>query len=161
MTYIRLVHGFVYLVAVMDWFSRYVLSWELSITLDSGFCVAALERALELSLPEIFNTDQGSQFTSQEFTGRLERAGVRISNDGRGHFHDNIFIERLWRTVKYEEVYLHSYETVRETRDGLARYVDFYNRERRHWSLGKRTPHEVYFEGASGRSIFRPSVERV
>lgn len=160
-TYIRLVHGFVYLVAVMDWFSRCVLSWELSITLDSRFCVAALGRALELSWPEIFNTDQGSQFTSQEFTGRLERAGVRISMDGRGHFHDNIFIERLWRSVKYEEVYLHSYETVREAREGLGRYFDFYNRERRHSSLGKRTPHAVYFEGASARSVSGPIGGRV
>jgi putative transposase len=161
LTYIRLIHGFVYLVAVMDWFSRYVLSWELSVTLDSRFCVSALERAMGFSLPEIFNTDQGAQFTSREFTGCLEGAGVRISMDGRGHFHDNIFIERLWRTVKYEEVYLHSYETVREARDGLARYFDFYNRERRHSSLGKRTPHEVYFDGVSARSISGPVGGRV
>lgn len=153
LTYICLIHGFVFLVAVMDWFSRCVLAWELSITLDTGFCVAALERALDFSVPEIFNTDQGSQFTSQDFTGRLERAGVRISMDGRGRFHDNIFIERLWRSVKYEEVYLHSYETVREARNGLAAYFDFYNRERLHSSLGNRTPHKVYFEGASAQPV--------
>lgn len=161
LTYIRMVQGFVYLVAVMDWFSRYVLAWELSITLDSGFCVSALERALEISVPEIFNTDQGSQFTSEDFTGRLKEQGVRISMDGRGRFHDNIFIERLWRSVKYEEVYIHSYEKVREARDGLARYFDFYNRERRHSSLEKKTPYDVYFEGASSQSVSGPFGGRV
>jgi putative transposase len=143
-TYIRMLHGFLYLVAVMDWYSRYVLAWELSNTLDKQFCLDALERALALSQPEIFNSDQGSQFTSTEFTGRLEAARVRISMDGRGRVFDNIFIERLWRTVKYEEVYLKSYESVREARNGLARYFQLYNTERLHEALGYRTPQEVY-----------------
>jgi len=143
-TYIRMLHGFLYLVAVMDWYSRYVLAWELSNTLDKQFCLDALGRALALSRPEIFNSDQGSQFTSTEFSGRLEVAGVRISMDGRGRVFDNIFIERLWRTVKYEEVYLKSYESVREARNGLARYFQLYNTERLHEALGYRTPQEVY-----------------
>jgi len=146
-TYIRLKGGFIYLVAIMDWYSRYVLSWEVSTTLDSEFCVRALEQALTLSSPEVFNSDQGSQFTSTEFTGRLEDLGVAISMDGRGRALDNIFVERLWRTVKYEEVYLKSYETVIEARESLARYFHFYNTERLHESLGYRTPQEVYFEG--------------
>jgi len=144
-TYIRLLHGFVYLTVVMDWFSRYVLSWELSITLDKEFCLKALEKALSVSKPEIFNTDQGSQFTSEEFTGRLEDAGVRISMDGKGRLYDNIFVERLWRTVKYEEVYLHDYLSVSEARERLALYFHFYNSERLHKSLGYQTPYEVYF----------------
>jgi len=144
-TYIRLLHGFVYLTVVMDWFSRYVLSWELSITLDKEFCLKALEKALSLSKPEIFNTDQGAQFTSVEFTGRLEDKGVRISMDGRGRVYDNIFVERLWRTVKYEEVYLHDYLSVSEARERLAIYFHFYNSERLHKSLGYQTPYEVYF----------------
>lgn len=147
-TYIRMLNGFLYLVAVMDWYSRYVLAWELSNTLDRQFCLDAIDKALSISQPEIFNSDQGSQFTSGEFTGRLEVAGVRISMDGRGRVFDNIFIERLWRSVKYEEVYLHSYESVRDARDGLARYFRLYNTERLHGSLGYRTPREVYF-GAS------------
>jgi putative transposase len=113
-TYIRMIRGFVYLVAIMDWFSRYVLSWELSISLEKDFCITALERALKHAQPNVFNTDQDSQFTSSEFTGRLERRGISISMDGRGRVFDNIFIERLWRTVKYEEVYLHDYGSVRE-----------------------------------------------
>lgn len=144
-TYIRLLHGFVYLVVVMDWYSRYILSWELSLTLEKEFCVQALERSSWISKPEIFNTDQGAQFTSEEFTGRLQEAGIRISMDGRRRLYDNIFVERLWRTVKYEEVYLHDYQTVREARDGLGRYFHFYNMERLHETLGYRTPHEVYF----------------
>lgn len=144
-TYIRMLHGFLYLVGIMDWHSRYVLAWELSNTLDKQFCLDALERALATSQPEIFNSDQGSQFTSSEFTGRLEATGVRVSMDGRGRVFDNIFIERLWRSVKYEEVYLHSYESVREAQDGLARYFRLYNTERLHESLGYRTPREVYF----------------
>jgi putative transposase len=143
-TYIRMSRGFVYLVAVMDWHSRYVLSWEISISLDADFCVAALERSLAGGRPDIFNSDQGSQFTSLEFTGRLLSAGVRISMDGRGRFLDNIFVERLWRSVKYEEVYLKSYENVRQARDGLNGYFEFYNGERLHQSLGYRTPFEVY-----------------
>ena len=145
-TYIRLLHGFVYLVAVMDWYSRHILSWELSITLEKALCVQALERALCVSTSEIFNTDQGAQFTSEEFTGRLHEAGVRISMGGRGRLYDNIFVERLWRTVKYEEVYLHDYRTVQEARDRLAQYFHFYNTERLHEALGYRTPHEVYYE---------------
>lgn len=144
-TYIRMQQGFLYLVAIMDWYSRYVLSWELSNTLDVVFCLEALERALIISRPEIFNSDQGAQFTSNVFTGRLEKAGVRISMDGRGRVFDNIFIERLWRSVKYEEVYIHSYESVRDAREGLARYFRLYNSERLHESLAYRTPHEVYF----------------
>lgn len=150
LTYIRMLHGFVYLVAIMDWYSRYVLSWELSITMDKQFCLDALDTALAGSNPLIFNSDQGSQFTSSEFTGRLESRGVAVSMDGRGRVFDNIFIERLWRTVKYEEVYLHSYETVAEARSNLARYFAFYNMERIHSSLGNLTPYEVYFKEQEG-----------
>jgi len=145
-TYIRLMAGFVYLVAIMDWFSRYVLSWSVSNTLDCLFCVDALQQALALATCEIFNTDQGSQFTSCDFTDRLEQAGVRISMDGRGRVFDNIFSERLWRTVKYEEVYLNEYRDVRQAIDGLGSYFDLYNNRRLHQSLGYRTPAEVYFE---------------
>jgi len=145
-TYIRLRKGFIYLVAIMDWYSRYVLGWEVSTTLDAEFCIRALEKALGLSRPDIFNSDQGSQFTSLGFTGLLESLGVSISMDGRGRTFDNIFVERLWRTVKYEEVYLNSYETVAEARQFLARYFHFYNTERLHESLGYRTPQEVYYE---------------
>lgn len=144
-TYIRLLHGFVYLVVVMDWYSRYILSWELSLTLEKEFCVHAIESSLWISKPKIFNTDQGAQFTSEEFTGRLQEAGIRISMDGRRRLYDNIFVERLWRTVKYEEVYLHDYQTVREARNGLGNYFQFYNTERLHETPGYRTPHEVYF----------------
>ncbi len=144
-TYIRMAQGFLYLVAILDWYSRYVLAWELSNTLEKEFCLATLDRALGMSQPEIFNTDQGSQFTSAEFVGRLEAAGVKVSMDGRGRVFDNIFVERLWRTVKYEEVYLHGYENVREAQNSLARYFHFYNTERLHQSLGYRTPDEVYF----------------
>jgi putative transposase len=139
-----MIRGLVYLVAIMDWLSRYVLSWELSISLEKEFCLMALDKALNHAQPEIFNTDQGSQFSSTEFTGRLEQSEVSISMDGRGHVFDNIFIERLWRTVKYEEVYLHDYGTVREARDSLADYLKFYNTERFHTSLGNRTPYEIY-----------------
>jgi len=145
-TYIRLSRGFVYLVAVMDWHSRYILSWEVSTTLDKDFCIRALENALLMSKPEVFNTDQGSQFTSDDFTGVLESLGIKVSMDGRGRALDNIFVERLWRSVKYEEVYLHSYNTVKEAKTGLARYFHFYNTERIHQSLDYKTPAEVYFE---------------
>ena len=145
-TYIRLQQGFVYLVAIMDWHSRYVLAWDISITLADDFCVQTLERALMISRPETFNTDQGVQFTSADFTTVLEREGIRISMDGRGRVYDNIFVERLWRTVKYEEVYLHQYLTVADARRGLERYFDFYNMERIHESLGYKTPHEIYFD---------------
>jgi len=143
-TYIRLQHGFVYLVAIMDWYSRYVLAWELSTTLDAAFCIAALNQALRISKPGIFNTDQGTQFTGAGFTGRLEQESIRISMDGRGRVQDNIFVERLWRSVKYEEVYLNDYGTVAEARHGLTRYFLFYNRERIHEALGYRTPYAVY-----------------
>ncbi len=143
-TYIRLHQGYVYLVAIMDWFSRYVLSWELSITMDKDFCINALKRALEISKPEIFNSDQGPQFTSDDFIGVLKEQDIRISMDSRGRFYDNIFVERLWRSVKYEEVYLHDYRTVLEARDGLGSYFDLYNNERPHDSLNNQTPFEVY-----------------
>ena len=143
-TYIRMNKGFLYLVAIIDWYSRYVLSWELSNTLDADFCLRALDKALLISQPEIFNSDQGSQFTSCEFTEKLDKVGIQISRDGRGRVFDNIFIERLWRTVKYEEVYIHSYETVKEARESLDNYFRFYNSERLHQSLGYRTPQEVY-----------------
>lgn len=145
-TYIRLMQGFIYLVAIIDWYSRYVLSWEISTTLDKEFCMKALNRALESGNPEIFNTDQGVQFTSLEFTGRLEGAGIKVSMDGRGRALDNIFVERLWRSVKYEEVYLKDYQDVRAAKDGLGSYFRFYNAERPHQSLGDATPSEVYYK---------------
>lgn len=144
-TYVRLWQGFVYLVAIMDWYSRYVLSWALSTTLDVDFCLEALREALAIARPEIFNTDQGSQFTSGAFTGVLEDAGVAISMDGKGRVFDNIFVERLWRTVKYEEIYLKDYQDVDESRRGIGVYFRFYNQERLHQALGYRTPAEVYF----------------
>jgi putative transposase len=144
-TYIRLHQGFVYLVAVIDWFSRYVLSWALSVTLDGQFCREALTQALHHGgRPDIFNTDQGVQFTSSDFTSLLTHAGIQISMDGRGRALDNVFVERLWRTVKYEEVYLKDYTTVREARQGLDQYFTFYNHERLHQALGYRTPAAVY-----------------
>lgn len=143
-TYVRLRHGFVYLVAVLDWYSRYVLAWELSNTLDTGFCLAALETALAHGRPEIFNTDQGSQFTSTAYTSRLEQAGIHISWDGRGRALDNVFVERLWRSVKWEEVYLKDYQTVADATSGLARYFRFYNFERPHQALAYRTPAQVH-----------------
>jgi putative transposase len=144
-TYIRLSGGFVYLVAVMDWYSRCVLSWELSNTLDAAFCVEALQRALATGRrPEVFNTDQGSQFTSEAFTGLLTRHGIAISMDGVGRAFDNIMVERLWRTVKYEEVYIRDYRDPAQARFGLRRYFDFYNHRRRHRSLGRQTPAAVY-----------------
>jgi putative transposase len=147
-TYVPLARGFMYLVAVLDWHSRYVLAWELSNTLDSGFCVAALEAALQAPRqPEIFNTDQGAQFTSQAFTGCLENAGIAISMDGRGRALDNVFIERLWRTVKYEDIYLRGYETALELERGLAAYFEFYCYERLHMALGYQTPWEAYSAG--------------
>jgi len=143
-TYIRMWRGFAYLVAVMDWFSRYVLSWRLSNTLDAAFCIDALLEALDAGTPEIFNTDQGSQFTSHEFTGQLDQAQVRISMDGRGRCFDNIFIERLWRSVKYEEVYLCDYADLHDAEGRLGRYFDFYNYERRHQGLGRATPYLIH-----------------
>ncbi len=146
-TYIRLWQGFIYLVAVMDWHSRFVLSWELSVTMESSFCVSALDEALQIACPEVFNTDQGSQFTSEVFTNRLLEQKVRISMDGRGRAFDNIFVERLWRSVKYEEVYLKDYRNVTEARQGLRDYFEFYNCERLHQSLGYKTPEAVYRQG--------------
>ncbi len=144
-TYVPMRQGFMYLVAVLDWFSRYVLAWQLSNTLDGYFCLDALQQALHSGQPAIFNTDQGVQFTAHEFTGCLESANIQISMDGRGRAMDNIFIERLWRTVKYEDIYLKEYATVPELDAGLAAYFRFYNGERPHQSLAYRTPAEIYF----------------
>ena len=143
-TYIRLARGFIYLMAVIDWFSRYVLSWEISTTLDTSFCLEALDRALRVATPEIFNTDQGVQFTSAEFTTRLKAAAIRISWDGRGRALDNIFVERLWRSVKYEEVYIKDYQSVADAVNNLRAYFTFYNHERLHQSLDYQTPAQVY-----------------
>ena len=143
-TYIPMARGFLYLVAIIDWYSRYVLSWRLSNTLDAGFCIEALEEALKKGRPDIFNTDQGAQFTSETFTGLLEQHGVRISMDGKGSYNDNLFIERLWRSVKYEEVYLKAYQDGRYAKISLGNYFHFYNTERPHQALGYRTPVEVY-----------------
>ena len=152
-TYIPMARGFLYLVAVMDWVSRYVLAWRLSNLLDASFCIEALEEALSQGRPEIFNTDQGSQFTDDDFTGVLRAHGVAISMDGRGRFADNIFVERLWRSLKYEEVYLKAYESVAEARQGIAAYFEFYNHQRLHQALGYRTPRQV-FEQALDLSQF-------
>jgi putative transposase len=143
-TYIPMARGFLYLVVIMDWYSRYVLSWRLSNTLDADFCVEALEEALTKGKPDIFNTDQGSQFTGEAFTGLLKQHGVRISMDGKGRYADNIFVERLWRTVKYEEVYLKAYSNGREAKAGLEAYFHFYNTQRPHQALGYRTPAEAF-----------------
>lgn len=143
-TYIRMGQGFVYLVAVMDWYSRYVLSWSLSLTMEIDFCIEALRSALRRGRPEIFNSDQGSQFTSEKFTDELAAKDIAISMDGRGRCMDNIFIERLWRSLKYEEVYLKDYESVKEARTGIDRYLRFYNQERLHQSLDYRTPVAIY-----------------
>jgi putative transposase len=150
-TYIPMRHGFMYLTAVIDWFSRYVLSWRLSNTLDGGFCLEALDEALAGGKPEIFNTDRGSQFTSQEYTGRLEEAGIAVSQDGRGRALDNVFIERLWRSVKYEEIYIKDYELVPELALGLTAYFRFYDEDRPHQALDYRTPGEVYRAGVLAR----------
>jgi len=150
-TYIPLPNGFLYLTAIIDWYSRYVLSWRLSNTLDVEFCIEALEEALSQGCPEVFNTDQGVQFTSASFTSRVEAAGAKVSMDGKGRCLDNVFVERLWRTVKYEEVYLWRHETVPAMQVGLARYFPFYNQERRHQSLENRTPAEVYGKKTKSR----------
>lgn len=146
-TYVPLATGFMYLAAVIDWYSRYVLAWRLSNTLDGSFCLEMLEEALGRGRPEIFNTDQGVQFTAQAWTGRLESAGVAVSMDGRGRCLDNVFVERLWRSVKYEDVYLKDYEAVPELDRGLREYFAFYNDERPHQALGYRPPVEVYQAG--------------
>jgi putative transposase len=164
-TYIRLHRGFAYLVAVMDWFSRCVLSRELSNTLDASFCVLALQSALARGRqPEIFNTDQGSQFTSEDFTGVLSKAGIAISMDGVGRAFDNIMVERLWRTVKYEDVYLREYQTPAEARMGLERYLAYYNHQRRHSSLERRTPADVYgleITAAEEQLLVRPRIDDI
>jgi putative transposase len=144
-TYIPLLTGFGYLFAIIDWFSRYVIEWELSNLLDAAFCMEALERGLLRKKPEIFNTDQGVQFTSHQFTGRLENGGIKVSMDGKGRALDNVFVERLWRSVKYEEIYPKGHETLKEVRQGLQRYFKFYNEKRPHQGLDYRTPAEVYF----------------
>jgi putative transposase len=145
-TYVPMARGFVYLAAVVDWFSRRVLSWRVSITLEAAFCVEALEEALaQYGRPEIFNTDQGSQFTSHDFTSVLLKAGVAISMDGKGAWRDNVFVERLWRSIKYEEVYLRAYDTVSEARLSIGRYLAFYNGRRPHSSLDRQTPDQAYF----------------
>jgi putative transposase len=143
-TYVPLPSGFMYLAAVIDWYSRYVVTWRLSNTLDGGFCLEMLDEALRAGKPEVFNTDQGVQFTAEAFTGRLLSVGVAVSMDGRGRALDNVFVERLWRTVKYEDIYLRGYEAVAELLQGLIRYFAFYNQERLHQSLGYETPAEVY-----------------
>jgi putative transposase len=155
-TYVPIRHGFVYLVANLDWYSRYVVAWRLSNSLEGSFCHECLEEALSLGKPEIFNTDQGVQFTCEAFISRLLAHGIAISMDGRGRALDNVFVERLWRTVKQEHVYLHDYATVWEAEDGLAAYFRFYNEERPHSRLGNRTPAEVYRLGQK-----RPSIPRV
>ena len=152
-TYIPMAKGFLYLVAIMDWYSRHVVAWRLSNTLDADLCVEALEEALSKGTPEVFNTDQGSQFTGEAFTGLLEQHGVRISMDGKGRYADNILLERLWRTVKYEEVYLKAYSNGREARAGLDAYFHFYNNQRPHQALGYRTPAEVHSASSGERSI--------
>jgi putative transposase len=144
-TYIPLIAGFGYLFAIIDWFSRYVIAWALSNLLDTEFCIEALEKSLSRKRPEIFNTDQGVQFTSHQFTTRLENSGIKISMDGKGRALDNVFVERLWRSVKYEEIYPKGYEDLKEARKGLRRYFEFYNEKRPHQGLDYRTPAEVYF----------------
>jgi putative transposase len=145
-TYVPMARGFVYLTAVVDWFSRRVLSWRVSITMEAAFCVEALEEALARhGKPAIFNTDQGSQFTSQDFTGVLLKAGIAISMDGKGSWRDNVFVERLWRSIKYEEVYLNAYNSVGEARASIGRYLTFYNGRRPHSSLDRQTPDQAYF----------------
>jgi putative transposase len=152
-TYIPMARGFLYLVAIMDWHSRYVLAWKLSNTMENDFCVAALEEALGKGRPEIFNTDQGAQFTSEAFTGLLLEQGIQVSMDGKGRYQDNIFVERLWRSVKYEEVYLKAYQTVAEARVGINAYLEFYNQQRPHQALGYRTPAEVYLDEQATKEV--------
>jgi putative transposase len=145
-TYLPMHGGFLYLVAVMDWFSRFVLSWELSNTMETSFCLAALDAAFRFGQPEIWNSDQGSQFTSADFLAPLKKRGISISMDGRGAWRDNVFVERLWRSVKYEEVYLRAYDSVSEARASLGRYLAFYNGRRPHSSLGAKTPERAYLD---------------
>ncbi len=154
-SYIPMARGFVYLAAVIDWHSRRVLAWRLSISMDTEFCTEAVEEAIaKYGKPEIFNTDQGSQFTSGAFTGLLHGHGIRVSMDGKGCWRDNVFVERVWRSIKYEEVYLHAYETVSAAREGIGRYINFYNSRRPHSSHQARTPDVVYFA-----SLHQPSAD--
>jgi putative transposase len=155
-TYVKLGNRFCYLCAIIDWYSRYVISWEVSETLDTGFCVTALNQALNTATPHIHNSDQGSQFTSNEYTGILKSHDIQISMDGRGRCFDNIFVERLWRTVKYEDIYLKSYQTMREARAGLTEYFQFYNTRRRHQSLNRQTPAHAYFTNQNLSNIKHP-----
>lgn len=157
-TYVPLRHGFLYLVAILDWYSRYVVAWRLSNSLEGSFCCECLDEALARGRPEIFNTDQGVQFTSEAWTSRLHDHGIAISMDGRGRALDNVFVERLWRTVKQEHVYLHDYATVWEAEEGLAAYFRFYDEERPHSRLGKRTPAEVYRSSRERSSVARVIV---
>jgi len=153
-TYIRLLQGFAYLMVIIDWFSRYVLSWRMSNTLDSCFCIEALEEALgKYGNPDIFNSDQGSQFTSQEFIGVLTGKEISISMDGKGRAHDNIFVERLWRSVKYECIYLNGYQSIPEAQEGLGKYFKFYNEERFHQGLDYKTPWQVYSENGRNETL--------
>ncbi len=145
-TYIRLNRGWLYLVAIMDWYSRYILSWELSTSLEADFCIRALQGAFTKGMPDIHNSDQGSQFTCLDYINNLKQMNIRISMDGRGRFMDNIFTERLWRSVKYEEVYIKDYQTVLEAKQGISNYMNFYSDERPHQSLDNMTPAEIYFE---------------
>jgi putative transposase len=149
-TYIPMARGFVYLVAIIDWYSRRVLSWQVSNTLDTSFCIEALNEAIETyGVPEIFNTDQGCQFTSEAFTGVLKQHNIRISMDGKGRWVDNVFVERLWRSVKYEEVYLRAYDSIGDARASLGKYFAFYNGKRRHQALDRQTPDSVYYQTAA------------
>ncbi len=156
-TYLRLENGWAYLVAILDWYSRYVVAWKISPTLESDFCIAALNDALEKNIPEIFNSDQGTQFTDNDFTKILIARNIKISMDGRGRYLDNIFTERLWRTVKYEDVFLKSYRNIGEAREGLSEYFHFYNTERRHQSLENLTPADIYFNHQRSNSKFQIS----
>src|SRR3989344_1433245 len=157
-TYLRLEDGWAYLVAIIDWYSRYVVAWCVSLTLESDFCIAALNTALQENIPEIFNSDQGTQFTDNDFTKILIARNINISMDGRGRYLDNIFTERLWRTVQYENVYLKSYRNIAEAENGLSEYFSFYNTERRHQSLDNRTPADVYFNNQRSNQKFKIST---
>jgi putative transposase len=150
-TYIRLRHGFAYLTVIMDWYSRYIISWRISTTIDNAFCVEALKESLSMGTPEYFNTDQGGQFTSKEFIDPLEKAQIKISMDSKGRAYDNIFVERFWRTLKYNDIYIHDYETVDDLWHGVRRFITFYNHEKPHQSLDKHTPYEVYCQGKTSQ----------
>jgi len=158
-TYIRLKNGFAYLTVIFDWYSRYVISWKLSATLENDFCIQALKEALEISIPEIHNSDQGVQFTAENYIAVLEEAGIQISMDGRGRCMDNIFTERLWRTVKYENIYLYDYQHIEEARTGLTEYFQFYNHRRIHQSLSYKTPAQIYLP--DNQLIFKNQIHLI